>query len=278
LLQAGANDLGFGTIAKSCLENPITDCNDQFFTDLDGKEYVATTFIQRRLARLPASYQALNTELEKFPYGFNKIYINDYHDPLHGSGGGPCMVNVALVNGTDGAVLWPSESQWAYETLLLPLNQAVQTAADAHGWAFVGGITSDFFTHGICADDSWTRAVGDSFLMQGDFDGSLHPNGQGHNVIANHILQSVWPSLLPIGGDVVCPWGRDSRSGLCMAPPDPEGNGACFDRCDNQLVTCYGNCQGADADLCMCLCDNNAIGCCSSCGGGACGQIRECPF
>jgi lysophospholipase L1-like esterase len=279
LLQAGANDVGFGMIARSCLLDPITDCNEQFFTDIDTNDYVATTFVQRQLARLPARYQALNDKFEKLPYGYNKVYISEYHDPLHGKTGGLCEVDVVDVNGSEGAVLWPWESKWAYETVMLPLNQEVQKAADKHGWAFVGGIASEFLTHGICAhEESWTRTIPDSLFMQGDSEGSLHPNGEGHNVIANHILQTVWPSLQPIGADVSCPWGRDSRSGLCMAPPDPDGNGACFDRCDNQLITCYGHCQGADAELCMCLCDNNAIGCCSSCGGVECGQIQECPF
>jgi hypothetical protein len=66
-----------------------------------------------------------------------------------------------------------------------------------------------------------------------------------------------------------------------MNPPDPDGNGACFDRCDNQLTDCYRNCSnqgGADSELCTCLCDNNSIGCCRGCGGVQCGNEQECPF
>jgi hypothetical protein len=42
--------------------------------------------------------------------------------------------------------------QWAYVKIVVPLNAAVQAAANAHGWHYVGGIAESFRNHGYCAD------------------------------------------------------------------------------------------------------------------------------
>jgi hypothetical protein len=274
-LNAGANDIYFGDIATACLLNPFDDCYNLTFTDPDTNDYYAPEFVRRQLARLPGLYAQVADRLSGL-VNPNQVYISEYHDPVHGSAGGPCEIDLVNVNGDSGAVLWPEESTWAYQDVVLPLNERVHDAATAHGWNFVGGIAADFLTHGYCAQDSWVRSIPQSLYQQGNRDGTLHPNFAGHTDMANHLIDAVWPTLLPIGAAVTCPWGHDPWDGMCLPPLDPGANGDCFDRCDQQLNTCYGNCQGPDREMCMCLCDNSASSCCIGCGGVSCGGPIDC--
>jgi hypothetical protein len=61
------------------------------------------------------------------------------------------------------------------------LNQMIEWAAQRNRWYYVGGITEAFERHGYCADDeSFYVQFVDSILGQGDFNGVIHPNGDGH--------------------------------------------------------------------------------------------------
>ena len=66
--------------------------------------------------------------------------------------------------------------------MVVPLNGAVQAAAAAQGWQFVGGIQGDFVNHGYCraGDARWVQIVSGSLIQQGSFSGALHPNRSGH--------------------------------------------------------------------------------------------------
>ena len=59
----------------------------------------------------------------------------------------------------------------------------------AHGWTLVDGIYEDFARHGYCADDNYLVRLQESFLRQGNKEGTVHPNVQGHDVYADNILR-----------------------------------------------------------------------------------------
>jgi hypothetical protein len=67
------------------------------------------------------------------------------------------------------------------------LNQEISSSAASFGWGYVGGIVSGFQGHNYCADDTYFRSFTESLDMQGDVEGTAHPNGTGHSVIATRI-------------------------------------------------------------------------------------------
>jgi lysophospholipase L1-like esterase len=67
----------------------------------------------------------------------------------------------------------------------------MQEAARRHGWQLVTGISSRFTTHGYCAIDGWLVRLQDSFAIQGDHYGGVHPNAAGHAAYAEAIAAAV---------------------------------------------------------------------------------------
>ena len=67
------------------------------------------------------------------------------------------------------------------------LNEAIWAKADEFGWILVDGIARDFDGHGYCANRSYFVFAEDSCRNQGDFEGVLHPNKQGHEITRDRI-------------------------------------------------------------------------------------------
>ncbi len=95
----------------------------------------------------------------------------------------------------DGGLVTDDETAWARANVVAPLNAAVQSAATAHGWHYVGGIATKFDGHGYCASDPWVVGLGESVNRQHDVDGAFHPNAAGHRAIGKAIEGAVTRQL-----------------------------------------------------------------------------------
>jgi hypothetical protein len=93
-----------------------------------------------------------------------------------------------------------AEAKWAFESIIMPLNDAVRTAAALWGWVYVGGIASEFggaqsehlVAHGYCANAvRWARTFNDSLQCQRNEKGMLHPNPEGHKWYARRLVQEL---------------------------------------------------------------------------------------
>ena len=65
----------------------------------------------------------------------------------------------------------------------------MKAATQAHGSTLVDGIYQGFAKHGYCADDNYLVRLQESFLRQGNKEGTVHPNVRGHAVYADNILR-----------------------------------------------------------------------------------------
>ena len=110
-----------------------------------------------------------------------------------------------------------SQSEWAffYSDVVVPLNQAVATAASTHGWHLAGGIASAFLTHGYCTSTSqrWIVRVEDSLFIQGNQLGSGHPNLAGQSIYRNSLVNSIIAFTPPETTATAMAGGRQSSFG-----------------------------------------------------------------
>lgn len=72
------------------------------------------------------------------------------------------------------------EFEWVINSMVPRLNDTIRTAATDHGWLYVDRVRSNFYEHGICADDDYLRDIAESFQLQGGKHGAFHPDGAGH--------------------------------------------------------------------------------------------------
>lgn len=197
MIQVGANDIGFSNIVRTCA-NPVETC-------ADNGDF--TSGVQNAIANLPNEYALLNQQLTS-SLKYSSVYIGEYFDPTHDQYGNICSDMIlegaaadqyAILGYTtleDGDIN-STDAAWAYNDVILPLNAAVQSAANAYGWNYVGGIASQFATHGYCIaailNQRWIRHYGESKTDQGNIDGTMHPNIYGQAVYSQAFSSAMYP-------------------------------------------------------------------------------------
>jgi lysophospholipase L1-like esterase len=140
-ISVGGNDVGgegFGHLIMSCVESLKSGERCSENDELNAR-------IDRSFAEMPALFAQLATHIRQCEVG--AVFITEYFDLTRGSDGAFCGTFPGPVPGASAA-----EMEWAYEKIVVPLNAAVQAAAAAHGWHYVGGIAESFANHGYCAD------------------------------------------------------------------------------------------------------------------------------
>ena len=130
-----------------------------------------------------------------------EVYLIEYPDPTRIATGAaaPAILNEIV----PGFQVNRRELELLRERLLRPLNAALRRAADQLNWTFVEGISESFRTHGYAATDTWFVRAKESEELQGPrlspvgyvrgeiAPGMLHPNRQGHQVIADRLFRSI---------------------------------------------------------------------------------------
>ena len=225
MVSIGINDADFSSIAKLC--SVVPHCQDSPWNNFDAIEKVSD-----RVEGLAAKYDLLDQGIQE-KLNVSRVFLIEYPDPTHKADGSFCHMLLRTHEATELTIaswlpdsfiarlayflgvtpvkdvveaifctltlggcfdgMTPSESSWAFDNFLVPLNRQVFDAAAKHGWTFVGGIQQHFFGHGMCmGPDRWIDRLGDSYRGQGNFDGALHPNTQGHFEISKFIVRQFY--------------------------------------------------------------------------------------
>jgi hypothetical protein len=214
LLSAGANDIGdgFGGIVKQCALETGPGCNND--STLLGS-------INFGLSNLPNLYYALppNTLLA----AVNKLnpvatYITEYYDPTHNSLG--LIPNSVDAANCDLQLISSQEWGFLYNSVVVPLNNVIQTSVQNTPWHYVGNVEDDFKKHGYCASvqTSWIVDLLSSLVFQGDQNGTGHPNEKGHADYASRITAAVNTYTTPVTQVILSPYhqGVWARSDVTM--------------------------------------------------------------
>ncbi len=174
VISVGANDIGFGGIVSSCLQNIV---------HLDPCAHLSASLAAPQLlAALPGLYDRLAARLVPAPIAPGHIFLTQYFDPTHGADGAICPETLGL---------HAQDYQWAYDSVVQPLNRQARAAAKRHQWTFVDGIAQGFTDHGYCAGgQSWIVPVvtNGTFSQQGNSNGAFHPNHAGYRFIADRLV------------------------------------------------------------------------------------------
>jgi hypothetical protein len=203
LVQVGANDLGFGTLARACSAPSDCTLNTQV-TSAPGPA----------LANLKTLYDNLAADINK---GLNvrKVFAPEYPDILRSQNASLCTQIVLpgakadaaagsdsffestfgpiwldITGDTDGKLSF-SEINFLDTQVFQPLNRTLADAAMRNGWIPVTGIAQDFRTHGYCSTTPWVIRYEQSWPIQVDHLATFHPNAQGQADYASHIATAI---------------------------------------------------------------------------------------
>jgi PKD repeat protein len=198
------------------LQHPFNRCAD-FFSSLPTGD--ASQFFAGGIAELAGLYgklqAAIRDELPNLPAG--RVYLTEYPDATHDDAGNLCGYDprtplAEQLANLPGVTL--PETLWASTVVEGGLRDAMRTAASASDWHFVDGIFDAFSTHGYCADQHWLVRLTQTFGIQGNVDGAVHPNADGHAVYRDRIASSLTRDFY-VNGAVGSPRVPDQCAGDC---------------------------------------------------------------
>jgi hypothetical protein len=89
----------------------------------------------------------------------------------------------------------PSSFTKALKVSASGLDTLIDSTGKSQKWHPVLGISDLSHDHGYCATESWFVTFDDSMAIQGDPDGTFHPNGAGHLVMADQLAGDAIPRL-----------------------------------------------------------------------------------
>jgi hypothetical protein len=199
LLSVGANDLGFRAIVMGCFLQ--RNCHSP-----TARGSMKQLF-DGRIPNIPSAYDALGLVMRSPRYAITaaRVYITEYHDPTRDDRGDFCHEEILEESfsipflGITGA-----EAQWASTEMLKRLNAEVEAAANRNGWHFIGkdfsglaNLGDAFLVQGYCSPLRKVVQLRESLINQGNADGTLHPNAEGHLSyaawIAGWLAQDFYP-------------------------------------------------------------------------------------
>jgi hypothetical protein len=250
LVSVGGNDIGFSKILQSCIADepchdpptvldatvPIaatlvcsataigpssTACFD-YFANLHDPNESAKDVFDAGIAELPGLYDRLDREVRQalpdLPPA--RLYFTEYPNLLRDQDDHLCAFDplrpLAMLPGISR-----DEAAWAEGVATRSLNSTMAAAAARHGWTFVGGLFDRSTPHGYCADDPWLVRLQESFLVQGDAFGTVHPNAAGHASYADALTDALRRDLY-VNGDLNTPRLPASRV-ACAGDCDGDG-------------------------------------------------------
>lgn len=181
-------------------------CGDYFqeISIVGGGTSAADLFVSG-IGNLAPRYALLASELaSRFPDVTrqpSRVYITEYPDASLDERGDLCGPRPDRLDPfVNLPGLSPGEWLWAGETVTRDhLNAQVAAAAAEHGWTLVDGIYDGFAGHGYCSDSAWFVRLQQSLRRQGDKNGTLHPNQEGHAHVGARLADTVRPHFYTDG-------------------------------------------------------------------------------
>jgi lysophospholipase L1-like esterase len=173
LISIGGNDIGFADVLKILALDPSRRVAS-----------IALNRVAKEIEKLEDNFDELEKQIRKL--NPDHVFITEYpiahFDRKDGTVRGGCgafsLVNVDEAN----SVKQLGES----------LNEAVEAAADKHGWTFIDGVVEGFRGRGYCeSDERYFVTLSESRRSQGNIKGTMHPNRKGHRVYADRITATL---------------------------------------------------------------------------------------
>lgn len=190
IISIGVNDAGFSGSLTNLVKEDFGWGNDK------KNRAEVLKKIDQDLASLDARFRKLHEAISSL--NVRKVYITEY----------PTAIFDKIINGkvetSGGCGIFDSN----FDMDISPqdakdlkgaaekLNQKIRDLARIHNWVYVGEIAKGFAGHGYCmGKDSFFISAEGSIVVQGDTEGTMHPNAKGHAVIAEKLSKQLRAGL-----------------------------------------------------------------------------------
>ncbi|WP_420124500.1 SGNH/GDSL hydrolase family protein [Nakamurella sp.] len=193
LISIGGNDLGFSTT----LEEMVLTGATVFSIGKQKSEVEFEEAIADRLKSLRANMLRMKADIEVTLKPLH-VLLTEYPANPFGDSAGNAREGCEIFS--TGANVSPAlydllhiDKQEAarIERVGMRLNKTLREIAAEFGWGFVSGIAYAFEGHGYCTEKRYYVQARESLGIQGDTQGTLHPNIEGCKRIGERIALAV---------------------------------------------------------------------------------------
>jgi hypothetical protein len=186
LIYIGVNDIGVASTLTNLVEGdaPILGQGNPTQARIHAQEVASLN-----LMNLSAKFDILANAVSTLNVG--QIYLTEYPTGLFDDGNGNPAPGCELFGGPDLKI--SPEDAKLVQGLASQLNDELRAAANKYHWIYITGIDQQLRGRGYCTGPDRRAFVqcGESLLMQGDTEGTIHPNPFGHLAIAKAVAESV---------------------------------------------------------------------------------------
>lgn len=178
IIDIGGNDVGFSSYLKKLVKESeiLHEIERDFNKDLEKLKNDRFPKLLNRLKPL----RIHDIFLTEYPYAMFEKMV----------GGKPTVQSACEAFALEGLPvdIKRDEADAIFE-LGKQLNTALKEIADANKWVYVDGIADGFAGRGYCEKESirFYRRIAESFVLQGDYRGGMHPNRKGHEWIGKQV-------------------------------------------------------------------------------------------
>lgn len=187
LINIGVNDVGMSGTLEDMIKNDFG-----FFkvrSDTNERRKIRRR-VEKRLSELPALFEKLEEALKTL--NVRHVYLIEYPTSLFDRKDGKPARGCEIFTSFLDFDLTKGDAIIVKETAVA-LNAALKREAEKRGWFFVSGVAERFSGRGYCTSNNIRYFVQaeESLVLQGDTEGTIHPNGPGHQVYAEQIAAAV---------------------------------------------------------------------------------------
>lgn len=186
LIYIGVNDVGVAARLTNLIsgDNPLagggSDSANRLVVQQEGERNLAA--LPERLADLAEGLSQLNVKT---------VYLIEYPTSLFDRADGTVGAGCGVFS-SDFDLDLTRKDAVLVRSLAEQLNGVLAAEADKHGWIYVGGVAEGFTGHGYCLNRGrYFIQAEESLGLQGDTEGTIHPNPDGVEVIAECIRKAV---------------------------------------------------------------------------------------
>jgi lysophospholipase L1-like esterase len=185
LIYIGVNDVGVAGRLKELLSY------DPFLVGQGGDASRALVAKRARdnIAKIPDDLVLLKAALKDL--NIRHVYLTEYPTGLFDGATGEPSRGCGIFDSEYFPLDLTVADARLIRQLTEELNKTLRDAADDLGWFFITGIAAGFQGHGYCTDDRFFVQAEESMALQGDTEGTIHPNPDGVVMIGKSVAAAV---------------------------------------------------------------------------------------
>jgi hypothetical protein len=194
LIYVGVNDMEVANNLKSLV------VGDNKLAGGIGDPTEARRAVEARgranLAALPAKFQDLADALAVL--NVRQVYLTEYPTGLFDNRAGDAAAGCGIFTSNFGLNLSLRDAE-TIKTMAEELNGVLKQVAEDRGWFYVSGIAAAFKGRGYCTgDERYFVEAEESLGLQGDTEGTIHPNPDGHRRIGESVAKLVQKNTVDV--------------------------------------------------------------------------------